>query len=1465
MKFAAISVKAFSILFFLFAFVQLNHAAVIYVDLNATGANDGTSWTNAFSNLQDAIDSASDGDRLWVAMGVYVPDRDTSGNVSPSDPRTRAFLMKSGVKLLGGFDGTETVQGQRDWIAHKTYLSGDRGVVNDSTDNCYTVMFVLDTGPGTSINGFFIEEANNDGIAGNGGGMHAQNSVCIFRNNTFLNNTSFYGAGLLSENSELMIASNRFVQNVANHWLDGGAAIFNDDSRDSMVNCLFVANSAEEEAAGIFIDFPSDTNYIVHCTFYDNKSDAGFDAVYANATEKLYIYNSIFWDHNTEISTNGFNDIDLFNCIVQGSVSALINEQNLITANPRFSDPTVNDYELLSCSPGIDAGDSTLFVLEIDFNGDDRIVNNNSDIGAFESTLLPGGFTRTTAHVDSSATGTNDGMSWSNAFPSIPALKGLIQTFDHCLLVDTILLAQGTYPTGMQPDDVLELRDVSLFGGFPAGGGSLASRNPEVYPTKLSGEIGNLNDSTDNVRTLLHFEEIDSTTILDGIEFCGAYGRTGISYDATAIEISGGPIIQHAKFYRNASQYVLESDKADILNCEFYENEGVSVISTLAAGLKKFTNCKFYENTSSTLISSRDTRFVNCLLVNNSAATVISGREIATVINCTFQNYCVKEISSVSLSSDTAQLNIYNSILWSVCLEAVDTSVFDVNILDIRNSMIRGGHPLAMNAVGGKPVFFNTSALDFRMLPCSPGINAGEDTLYIGPATDLNGKNRTHGNIDIGAVELQASPNPGITHRNVYIDHTATGVNDGSSWTDAFTSLDTALNEAYSPSGCFLTDTVFIAQGTYKPRNGVAGSQHFLLSDSLVLFGGYPNGGGERKPGFHKTILSGELGSPVDTADNAKQVVIGTFLSDQTCLDGMIIQDGLADVTGRLGFTGAGLYLLSADPKISNVVFKKNRALVGGGGLYMSNSDPEVTGCLFEQNRAEFGQSAYGAGAYLNSSNPVFNRCKFSNNLSDWGALAFVGTSSPEIDQCVFENNTAYAGGAIYKSQSASGSVIRSSVFHKNTADFGGAIIGYGNLTVLNSLFLNDTAFISGGAAYFDVQSGDTLRFLNCTVTGHTADFGPCMYFEESFPETPGEPQFTNTIFWNGGNEFYNAGLEDVIFTNCLYGGIGLPLGSIDGGGNLFNQDPMFGVLADPDGADNIFGTYDDGLNISAGSPAIAAGLTSVLPPNFNKDLSGKARVYYDTVDIGAYEFPCSPDPSPVLHVNQNAPVDGDGSAWSKPIQELSAALEIARIGGCTVDTILVAEGLYYPSGVDDRTRSFEIPSGATLLGGHGFESGILIGRNPLMYPTILSGDLGVVGDSSDNSFRMITLDQLIDDTTLDGFVIRHAVDSLGSAVYLPPMPGIARLFLTNVKVNEHRSPRPIYTTERLVLNNVRVEDNQNNSGRGVGLLNVGANVLVIDSMFDNPSSNGQHPRELQNLSDGVLRIRGNVLLKGGL
>lgn len=105
----------FSLLIVLcFSFTQLDAQKVIHVDSSATGNADGTSWTDAFTSLQSALDAATPSDTIWVASDTYKPLKNASGNSLHADNRANTFQLVDSVLIYGGFKGTETELSQRD-------------------------------------------------------------------------------------------------------------------------------------------------------------------------------------------------------------------------------------------------------------------------------------------------------------------------------------------------------------------------------------------------------------------------------------------------------------------------------------------------------------------------------------------------------------------------------------------------------------------------------------------------------------------------------------------------------------------------------------------------------------------------------------------------------------------------------------------------------------------------------------------------------------------------------------------------------------------------------------------------------------------------------------------------------------------------------------------------------------------------------------------------------------------------------------------------------------------------------------------------------------------------------------------------------------------------------------------------------------------------------------------------------
>ena len=224
------------------------------MNANATGAGNGLNWTDAFTDLQEALNylCAQNLTEIWVAQGTYKPTTGTDRNSS--------FAMKNGVTLYGGFAGTETALTQRNPTSFTTVLSGDLGPSYDTSDNCY---HVINNPPGLTnsavLDGFVItgSNANGNGIFSglNGGGMlnngGSAGNVCspLIRNCIFQDNVANYGGALYNDGSSGGTSSPSLINCLFLSNFSGlGGALYNNGnggtSSPVLTNCSFLNNTA---------------------------------------------------------------------------------------------------------------------------------------------------------------------------------------------------------------------------------------------------------------------------------------------------------------------------------------------------------------------------------------------------------------------------------------------------------------------------------------------------------------------------------------------------------------------------------------------------------------------------------------------------------------------------------------------------------------------------------------------------------------------------------------------------------------------------------------------------------------------------------------------------------------------------------------------------------------------------------------------------------------------------------------------------------------------------------------------------------------------------------------------------------------------------------------------------------------------------------------------------------------------
>jgi hypothetical protein len=379
--------------------VTVSAGGIVYVKQGGNGS--GASWACPTGDLQAAINAAGSGNQVWVARGTYIPNRraDATGTITTGD-RNDAFVLKSDVKIYGGFAGTESSLANRNLLltANASILSGDLtgndNGFNNNGENAYHVVVSSGDVSTAVLDGFTIQNGNCDG--GGGGGIFCSNSSPTLNNLIIKSNAGRYGAGLCLSSSSPAVTNCTITANAGFY----GGGVLGSNCGASFTNVLISGNTAVEQGGGMYNEFavaPTLTNV----TIAGNTANYASGAMYNNLGPALQMRNCIVYGNNTGIfNNNGSPSIQY--SLVQGETSTA--NGNIANTDPLFINQlaaglnTGGNYQLQVCSPAINAGNSILYsagqtpdlaTVTTDLNKATRIQGLAIDMGAYEFTGNP--------------------------------------------------------------------------------------------------------------------------------------------------------------------------------------------------------------------------------------------------------------------------------------------------------------------------------------------------------------------------------------------------------------------------------------------------------------------------------------------------------------------------------------------------------------------------------------------------------------------------------------------------------------------------------------------------------------------------------------------------------------------------------------------------------------------------------------------------------------------------------------------------------------------------------------------------------------------------------------------------------------------------------------------------------------------------------------------------------------------
>ena len=239
------------------------------------------------------------------------------------------------MKIYGGFAGTETGLGQRDWQANPTILNGDlSGNDNANIDrteatrseNSYHSVKIISKSTEVVLDGLIIRSGNaNSGMHqenGSGSGLFVRTSVVTLRNCTFEKNTAYKSGAIYNDTSgtKLIVENCAFTENVAK-WIGAihvvGSPTFQFDS------CVFDGNPGSGRCGALYISTAVNPTIgtVNNCVFVNNSNTQNGGAIWNQGN--TFVYNSTFYGNSvgTTVQTiyRNMGILTLKNYIIWGS------------------------------------------------------------------------------------------------------------------------------------------------------------------------------------------------------------------------------------------------------------------------------------------------------------------------------------------------------------------------------------------------------------------------------------------------------------------------------------------------------------------------------------------------------------------------------------------------------------------------------------------------------------------------------------------------------------------------------------------------------------------------------------------------------------------------------------------------------------------------------------------------------------------------------------------------------------------------------------------------------------------------------------------------------------------------------------------------------------------------------------------------------------------------------------------
>ncbi len=1270
------------------AFMFSTQAATRYVDAAATGAGDGTSWSDAYTTIAAALTASSSGDEIWVKAGTY--------SISVT------LAVKSGISVYGGFAGTEPTIADRTksdldgngivepWeFTNATVVKGDltKALLNGAAPANVNVWNGMTFTNGLIKNGSVVPVLvsanvklehsiirNNSTSPTNlptgtmyAGALQVSGGVadgCLIENN-YVNAVAnaTYGAAVGVEKSGIL--KNSVVRNnqLVGTGTNGRGTVFI-NSGGMAINCLIYNNYNYRDGGGVYLEnaasiengkgYTSPYTALVNSTVVNNTAGnaGGGVRVNLNTTNNQRVYNNVVWGNklgngnidNLSGSATNYSGYNAYNAGSTTFPNGVQNITNLAAANadgPRFVQPTT--FVGLPTTPA------------------DSILLRQANWSIVSGSALTDKGSDTISVIQTILKDSTDILGNSRNIACTPAIKKWdIGAYEFQKAVATFTWTQD-------------------FSGLNMG-----SANVTLTATLSNGDNSSIVYTTDDPLV---------ATIENGNE----------------LKIEGAGTANVTASYLAAGSYACPQAKAITVSSSYTPSLSLSADTLKVAATAGLDSVAITSNSPFSITNTLAAWLTPDKTSGNAAQSGANATD-KVKFTITANPTPLKRYAKVLFSSG----GLLDSVIVEQAAGAATFSLSKTTSSLAFNGLRADGKADTVYVTSNTP--WTVSKGSASWLTVTPASGSGNESGQVVTTVVLSAtaqaypdpeRNATltftpagYGSTPTATVTQAAAPAPGY----IFVDGgKADDSGDGKSWANAKKTIAAALTAATASR-----DTVLVKAGTYTITATLA------AVEGVNVYGGFAGTEVSTTPRARVNAKDAPWAfvnsTILDANGAATRILSSSAFNTLTCWDGFTLQNAkavasngsAADLKKNMvlnncilqnnstSSAGAAAALMTRDAGLHNSLVKGNEGGNGPGGVYInggitSGDQTTISGCHFIENVSK--TNANGGGAISNyfggtpSGTFKISGCYFARNAAVGGNAAAVfsntaGTSVMLLEDCIFTEHTVATNTAPCVLRCNNGLALnRCKIINNNFSTAGNVGIVF---------------FNGRGGIYNSVIANNSMR------TGVTQ--GYALYLNAATAEAVGNTIVRNDardLAGNAGAKLVNNISQDNTFPAVYKPAVALT--NVYSGVTFRQATNAAGAAATPEQARAIANADWRTANATAvdtGTNLTAAAATYLLGDLLLKDAYAQSRPASGAWTIGAYQYNASLAGNTITWT-QTLALDMNGTGNPKEMP-LTATATAAGAVTYTVDNPQVA---YVENG--NVLKSFS-PGSTTVRANHG-------------------------------------------------------------------------------------------------------------------------------------------------------------------